>query len=171
MAVNPASRSRVSKFSDNDLKQLVRLVRSVFATLKRGGAVPPAFKEAFERSSLGPRHGPALAMIASEGELSVSELAEILGLSLSTTSLLVGELSRAGLVARAEDERDRRRTIVRLSEEYRAEAEAWFRDRIEPFRRTLQRLTPAQRAAFLEGWRVLAEELSSGPSEGPDSYQ
>jgi DNA-binding MarR family transcriptional regulator len=164
MAVNPASRSTVPKFSDKDLKELVRLLRHVVATLKRGGSVPPVFQQAFARSSLGPRHAPALAMIASEGELSVSELAEILGLSLSTTSLLVGELSRAGLVARAEDERDRRRTIVRLSDAYRADAEEWLQQRLEPFRRTLAALTPSQRAAFLEGWRVLAREVSRDPS-------
>lgn len=160
MAVNPASPASVPKSSDKELTELIRLVRQVFATLKREGSVPEPFKEAFERSSLGPRHAPALAMITSEGELSVSELAEILGLSLSTTSLLVGELSRAGLVARAEDEHDRRRTLVRLSDEYRAEAEEWLRDRLDPFRKTLDTLTRAQRAAFLQGWRILAGQLS-----------
>jgi DNA-binding MarR family transcriptional regulator len=72
----------------------------------------------------------------------------------------VGELSRAGLLARAEDERDRKRTIVRLSDEYHAEAAKWLCDRLDPFRRTLAALTPSKRARFLEGWRILAREAS-----------
>src|SRR2546421_8307766 len=118
----------------------IPLVRTVFRGLKRGGPVPPPFQDAFERASLGPRHVPPLLTVTFEDELSVSRLAEELGLSLSTTSLMVGELSRAGLLERSEDESDRRRTIVRLNEAYREDVEAWLKERMDPFQRTLQRL-------------------------------
>jgi DNA-binding MarR family transcriptional regulator len=165
MAVNRASQSRPDQSGpdesvEEELSELVRRLRPVFAALKRSGPAPASFEEAFQRTSLGPRHAPAVMAVAFEGELSVSDLAEMLGLSLSTTSLLVGELSRAGIVDRAEDERDRRRTIVRLNEHYRADAEAWLQERLVPFRRALRRLTAPERAGFLEGWRVLAEEMS-----------
>ncbi len=167
MPVNPLSQSASDEaLLQHELEELVRRVRPVFAALKRGGPIPPRIEAAFKQTSLGPRHGPVLMLVALEGELSVSDLAELLGLSLSTTSLLVGELSRAGMVERAEDERDRRRTIVRLNEQYRAEASAWIQQRVEPFRRTLMRLTADERAGFLEGWRVLAEELGGQALEG-----
>src|SRR5437764_4011702 len=139
------------------------LVRAVFGALKRGGPVPAPFEEAFRRASLGPRHVAPLLTVTFEKELSVSRLAEELGLSLSTTSLMVGELSRAGLLERAEDETDRRRTIVRLNEDYREGVAAWMNERLDPFRRTLERLSPRARASFIEGWRILGEEASRIP--------
>jgi DNA-binding MarR family transcriptional regulator len=156
---------------EEELGELVRRVRPVLIALKRGGPAPPKVKDAFERTSLGPRHAPALMTVALEGKLSVSELAEQLGLSLSTTSLLVGELNRAGLLERAEDDSDRRRTIVRLNAEYRDEAEVWLQERLDPFRRTLQRLSPSARANFLEGWRILDEESSRIVSDADPDCQ
>lgn len=137
-------------------------MRPVLAALKRGGPPPAIFHEAFLSGALGPRHAPVLMAVALEGGLSVSAIAERLGLSLSTTSLLVGELDRAGLVVRVEDERDRRRTLVRLAEGYREAAEGWLQARLEPLRRTLVRLSPPSRAGFIEGWQILREELERG---------
>jgi hypothetical protein len=130
---------------DRDLRTLAGHMRPVFAALKRGGPMPKSFQEEFERSALGMRHVPEL--------------------SLSATSLMVGELSRAGLLERAEDEHDRRRTIVRIPDEYRDSVDAWLQVRLDPLRRTLERLSPRARENFLEGWRILEEETSQIPDE------
>jgi DNA-binding MarR family transcriptional regulator len=90
----------------------------------------------------------------------VSELARRLGLGLSTTSAIVGQLSRAGLLERAEDEADRRRTIVRLNDKDREVIGAWAERAIAPLRGTLERLSPAARAQFMDGWRILHEEAT-----------
>jgi DNA-binding MarR family transcriptional regulator len=155
----------IDKSVDADLRTLAGHMRPVFAALKRGGPMPAQFEEAFERASLGMRHVPVLMTVMLEGQLSVSDLAHKLELSLSATSLMVGELSRAGLLERAEDEVDRRRTNVRVSEEYREGVDAWLHDRLEPMRRTLERLSPRARANFLEGWRILHEESARIPAE------
>jgi DNA-binding MarR family transcriptional regulator len=161
LAVNPTSqRDELAA----DLAELVSYIRPVFGALKRGGPMPEQFAEAFERAALGPRHVPVLMTVTLAGELggglSVSDLAEQLDLSLSTTSLMVGELSRAGLLERSEDESDRRRTLVRLNGAYREGASEWLQERLDPLRRTLERLTPRARANFLEGFRILAEETA-----------
>jgi DNA-binding MarR family transcriptional regulator len=158
MTVNPISETAPESSLDEDLRVLVEHLRPVLIGLKGGSPPPARFHEAFERGSLGPRHAPALLAVAFAGQASVSELAKRLGLSLSTTSLLIGELSRAGLCSRTEDESDRRRTLVQLDPAYGEEAAVWLRQRLEPFRRTLERLSPAARAGFMEGWRILAEE-------------
>jgi len=155
----------VKQSVEDDLRTLVGHLRPTFAALKRGGPMPPAFEEAFERASLGMRHVQVLMTVTLEGELSVSDLAHKLELSLSATSLMVGELSRAGLLERAEDEHDRRRTIVRVADEHREGTEAWLEQRMEPLRRTLERLSPRARAQFLEGWRILHEETGRIPGE------
>jgi DNA-binding MarR family transcriptional regulator len=158
MTVKPSPETALNDSLDQDLRTLVAYLRPVLTGLKGGSPPPARFHEAFERGSLGPRHAPALLAVAFEGQLSVSELAKRLGLSLSTTSLLVGELSRAGLCSRTEDETDRRRTLVELDPAYGEEAAVWLRERLEPFRRTLEQLSPKARAGFMEGWRILAEE-------------
>ena len=102
----------------------------------------------------------ALLAVAAAEPISVSALAKRLGLLLSSTSTIVGELSRAGLLERAEDDRDRRRTIVRVHEDYRKAMEGWLEIAVAPIRQTLERLSPQARAHFMEGWRILGEEAA-----------
>ena len=154
----------ITESVEGDLRALVEHLRPTFAALKRGGPIAAPFAAAFEGASLGMRHVPVLMNVTLEGELSVSDLAHKLELSLSATSLMVGELSRAGLLERAEDEHDRRRTLVRVAEPYRDDVDAWLQERLDPLRRTLERLSPRARANFLEGWRILHEETSRIPS-------
>ena len=102
---------------------------------------------------------------------SVSELAERVGLSVATTSLLVGELSRAGILARTEDERDRRRTIVTIATEHEETVGGWVRRMLEPMRSALDRMSPRARADFMRGLRILAEETTRHSVELEDRAQ
>jgi len=131
----------------------------------RGGAVPPALAEAFRRGSLGPRHMPPLFVLVRRGPSSVGELAERLRLAPATASLLLNELSRAGLVERHEDEHDRRRTIVSVPPEQRRLFQQLADERIGLIRRTLSRLEPEAQAHFAEGLRILAEESAAMAGE------
>ena len=78
----------------------------------------------------------------------------------ATASLLTNELNRAGLLERREDEHDRRRTIVSLPEEHRGLFQDVARRRLAPLERTLERLSPGARIQFIEGMRILGEELA-----------
>ena len=159
---------------DVQVRELIALFAGIFKGLKqdREEEKPEELQRAFEQGSLGERHFPPLIVLSLEGPMSVSELADRVGLTVATTSLLVGELSRAGLVERSEDEQDRRRTIVTLSEEIRKIAEPRIKEHLQPFRRTLERLSPAARAHFMEGMRVLNEEAGGfGAGTNPADCQ
>jgi DNA-binding MarR family transcriptional regulator len=161
MAVNRVTTTRAAKedASSEDVREVLRLFVSVLTGLKRGrDEVPASFREAFESGGLGPRHVPVLMVVGFDGPLSVGQIAERIGLSLATTSLMVGELDRHGLVERAEDERDRRRTLVRLPADHRAIIDNWSHERAAPVARALERLSPTTRKHFMEGLRVLADE-------------
>jgi DNA-binding MarR family transcriptional regulator len=151
---NPQQRPEV----EEDILEFVMLLPTTTRNLKSAGPPPAALLEARERFDLGPRHMAPLLTLALAGPLSVTELSDALGLQLSSTSTLVGQLSRAGLLARVEDEHDRRRTIVHLAEEYRTELEQWLDRVLAPVRATFERLSPPTRAHFMEGWRILSEE-------------
>lgn len=148
-----------------EARELAQLFAEVAVGLKRAHVEAPSeLVEAARRGGLGPRHASALLVLAFEDGVSVSEIAERIGLSLPTTSQLVGELSRAGLVERTEDEHDRRRTIVRVADVHRPSIAALLEQHIAPMQRTLARLAPEARANFLAGFRILREEV--GPREG-----
>jgi DNA-binding MarR family transcriptional regulator len=146
---------------EENLDELSSLLWETFRGLKQSSPPPQELRDAATRGSLGPRHMPALLAVAAAGPLSVSDLARRLGLGLSTTSAIVGQLSRAGLLERAEDDADHRRTIVRLQDDHRAVIGKWTEQTLAPLRGSLERLTPRARAQFMEGWRILHEEATS----------
>jgi DNA-binding MarR family transcriptional regulator len=153
---------------EDDLTELTALLPVTLHDLKSSVPAPMPMRDAMERASLGKRHAPALLAVAAAEPISVSELAKRLGLLLSSTSTIVGELSRAGLLERAEDDQDRRRTIVRVHEDYRDAMEDWVAVAVAPIRDTLERLSPQARAHFMEGWRILKEEAGTRASLGVD---
>jgi DNA-binding MarR family transcriptional regulator len=168
MAVKTQPQIDPQESIEEDVTQLISVLPVTLHNLKRSVPAPMPMRDAMERASLGPRHANALLSVAASEPISVSELAKRLDLLLSSTSTIVGELSRAGLVERAEDERDRRRTIVRVHVDYRDAMEAWVALAIAPIRRTLERLSPDVRAHFMEGWRVLQEEAALHASDSDD---
>jgi DNA-binding MarR family transcriptional regulator len=171
MAVKSNPRSKSAPSVQEDLTEFTYLMTTTLRDLKSAGPPPIEIRDAVEGGSLGKRHMPALLAVAAAGPISVSNLAKRLGLLLSSTSTLVGELSRAGLLERAEDDEDRRRTIVRLHEDHREAMEAWLEVAVAPIRNALERLTPEARAHFMEGWRILREEAAlrgSDDDQGAD---
>lgn len=152
---------------EQDVAEFAALLSGTLRDLKSVGPPPAAIREALDRGALNERHKPALLAVAAAGPISVSELAKRLGLLLSSTSTIVGELSRAGLLERGEDEHDRRRTIVRLHADYSEAMEAWLELAFGPLSKALERLSPQARAHFMEGWRLLHEEAGLRASSAP----
>ena len=138
---------------DEQVRELIYLLRAIARRLR-----PPELAELVQEAAasglVGRRHLPVLLSLAVEGPTSVSELAP------ATASLLTNELNRAGLLERREDEQDRRRTIVSLPERYRGLFEEVARRRLAPLERTLTRMGPRARTQFMEGLRILGEELA-----------
>lgn len=160
MASAPTRQGAPPRDVEADLEELTSLLAGTFRGLKQSAPAPQQLLDAATDESLAPRHMPALIAIAAVEPLSVTALARRLGLGLSTTSAIVGELSRAGVVERSEDESDRRRTIVRLRESHREAIGRWAVQARAPLRSTLERLSPRARRSFMEGWRILHEEAT-----------
>ncbi|MFD0662166.1 MarR family transcriptional regulator [Thermocatellispora tengchongensis] len=103
-----------------------------------------------------------LALLLFDGPMTVNELACRLEVAPATVSLMVGDLSRRGVLERREDEADRRRTIVSIPDERRPAIDAWLARGATAWRRALGPLTPEQRRMFVDTMlayeRDLAEE-------------
>lgn len=159
------ARPRRTETRDETAEELHRLLSHVVRGLRRQGPPPRELRAAFRAAGLGPRHVGVLAHLAAEGPMTVGELAERLRVSLAHASLMAGALTRAGLAERREDDRDRRRTIVTVSERYGEPIREWLRGRIEPLRDVLAELSADERDALVRAMRLLDERLS-GLHEG-----
>ena len=89
------------------------LPQLAFALKRRAGEVPAILKVG---GSHGERHIARSRVARSGSAATVSELARRIDMSIAHASMVVGDLSRAGLVVREHDENDRRRVVVSLSE-------------------------------------------------------
>src|SRR5215218_2796794 len=156
--------------STEEATELLALLSGVLIGLKkrpaRGSRKHDELAQAFERSELGERHVAPLVQLVLKGPASVSELAERIGLTPATTSLLVGELNRAGFVERREDEADRRRTIVSIDSSIEEVVRPSLDETLAPLGRGLDRMSAAQRAQLMDGLRILNEEMGRGNGSG-----
>lgn len=106
--------------------------------------------EALRSFSLAPRHLSLLAYLLLDGPMTVNELATRLEVAPTTVSLLIGDLSRKGILERREDERDRRRRIVALAPDHQSAISAWLAPGATAWRTALAPLTPGQRRLFVD---------------------
>ncbi|EIV94819.1 MarR family winged helix-turn-helix transcriptional regulator [Frankia sp. QA3] len=113
--------------------------------------MPPELRGIFDAHGLTARHGAVLTQLLTGKPASVTELAARLGVSLSTASQLVGNLSDAGVVERREDPSNRRRTLVSLREQHRPAVESFVATRSAPLLRAMAGLSARDRAGFVAG--------------------
>lgn len=140
---------------DDGIRTLLLLMPRLVGRTKRL-PVPEALKSL----DLAPRHLSLLAYLLFDGPLTVTELAARLEVAPTTVSLMVGELSRKGVVERREDDSDRRRTIVALAEGNRPAVDAWLSRGARAWRTALAPLTPAERALFIRTLQAYEQEVS-----------
>lgn len=105
-----------------------------------------------------------LAILAEEGPLVIGQIAQRLGVGLSTGGHLVDRLVQAGLAERAEDVGDRRRTVARLAPSGEA---IYGQLRIGPQRlqAVLQEMDDNDLQALLQGMCALNRIIGKNASE------
>jgi DNA-binding MarR family transcriptional regulator len=138
--------------STDDGLSVDEAIRSLLLLMPRlvGRAKRLPVPEALRSLDLAPRHLSLLSYLLFDGPMNVTELAERLEVAPTTVSLMVGDLSRKGVVERREDEADRRRTIVRIDDGARADVDAWLARGAGAWRTALGPLTADQRALFVK---------------------
>ncbi|PRY54049.1 DNA-binding MarR family transcriptional regulator [Glycomyces artemisiae] len=130
---------------DDAIRELLLLMPRMVGRAKRL-PVP----EKVRSLDLSPRHLSLLALLLFDGAATVNDLAARLEVAPTTVSLMVGELSRKGVLERREDDADRRRRIVSISDEMRPDIEAWLAGSAAAWRKALTPLTETERVVFVE---------------------
>jgi DNA-binding MarR family transcriptional regulator len=113
-----------------------------------------------EAIGLGTTESQTLSYLAVHGSSGQSELARDLGLTSSALTALVDRLERQGVAERVRHPRDRRRTIVTLTDRGNAmvlESHRWLTA-------TLERIDPADLEKVSSSLAVIAEDLSTRSS-------
>src|SRR5215207_2373941 len=93
----------------------------------------------------------ALFILAARKELTVSQLAKVLGVGNPTASILVQQLVERGLVTRTEHTTDRRHTIIRLSAKGKEIGAGRRREREKQWQRWLSHLSDDELSALAHG--------------------
>ena len=151
---------------DDATRALMLLMSRVVGRTKRM-PVP----ESLQAFALAPRHRSLLAYLVFDGPLRVNELAARLEVAPATVSLMVGDLSRHGVVVRREDDADRRRIVVSIADEHREAVEGWLAGSGRAWRAALEPLTAAQRQLFVDTFRTYEQALGSDSWSTHDSAQ
>jgi DNA-binding MarR family transcriptional regulator len=141
---------------------LLGALRTVVKRLQRTTLpADPRTEAVWRESAPAPRHVAALMYVVAHDRISVSALAEQLGVSLATASQVVTDLEDAALVERVDDPSDRRRTLVQVAEVNRELADGLLDTRLRPVQRALDRMRPAEQRALVRGLELIAEELEN----------
>ena len=142
-------------------------VRSMLLLMPRlvGRAKRLPVPKALQGMDLAPRHLALLAYLQYDGPLTVSELADRLEVAPTTVSLMVGDLSRRGILTRAEDDADRRRRIVAIAPGYATPITEWLSGSAAAWTEVLEALTSAQRATIVATMRAYENALEQHVSD------
>lgn len=103
----------------------------------------------------------ALVMLAHHEALTMSQLAKLLGTGNPAASILVQPLVERGLLTRAEDFDDRRRTVVSLSQQGAALVAGPRKEREAQLRRWLNRLSDEELSSLMRGLNALNDVVQS----------
>jgi DNA-binding MarR family transcriptional regulator len=147
---------------DEGVREMILLLPRLVARSKRM-PVPDQLRD----FALTPRHLSLLAMLLYDGASSVKELAGQLQVAPTTVSLMVGDLSRQGILERREDDRDRRRTIVTIADDHRAAIEGWLAAGADAWRTAFEPLSPAERALVINALLTFERETMAATRQ-PD---
>jgi DNA-binding MarR family transcriptional regulator len=98
-----------------------------------------------------------LFLLDEEGGLTIKQVAEFLGRSMSVTSRLLDQLVERGLVSRREDEQDRRMKRVAITESGRTFIETLEQRRAETQVAVIESLLPEEQAEVARAMALLAE--------------
>lgn len=118
---------------------------------------------------LAPRHLSLLSILLFDGPMTVNDLAGRLEVAPTTVSLMVGDLSRKGVLERREDEGDRRRRIVSITDAQQPPIRAWLARGAAAWQDALSPLTPAERRTVVA--TLLAYEKGMDESPEPDPQE
>ena len=141
--------------STSDEMTTAEAVRSMLLLMPRlvGRAkrlpIPPALRGL----DLAPRHLALLAYLQYDGPLTVNQLAARLEVAPTTVSLMVGDLSRHGILTRAEDDADRRRRIIAIAADAAVPITQWLSGSAAAWTEVLDALTPGERATIVATMR------------------
>ncbi|MEO3749120.1 MarR family winged helix-turn-helix transcriptional regulator [Streptomyces sp. B6B3] len=146
-------------------------VRAMLLTLPRlvGRIKRTPVPEPLRSANLAPRHMSLLLHLMFDGPTPVKDLAARLEVAPTTVSLMVSDLGRHGVVERRADPKDRRRTIVTLTEDpaTRVAVDAWLAHGARAWQKVFDGLSPTERATFVRAIQLYEAEVAGQDDPEP----
>lgn len=112
-----------------------------------------------------------LAVLSGDEPMTIGRVADLLGITLPTASHLVDKLVRAGFAERSDDPLDRRRAVVRPSEQGAALMRSLREFSQSYLLACLAHMSDADIAALMQGMTALADATEALKSEADERTQ
>lgn len=109
----------------------------------------------FKKLNLTGPQGMLVGTLAHHGEMKISDLSDMLGLSNSTVSGIIDRLENQGLVERVRSKEDRRVVYVNVTPKFRKESRENFEEINKIFDTMMDKATPEEMQAILKGLETL----------------
>jgi DNA-binding MarR family transcriptional regulator len=129
-------------FEPSSAREKAELVRTVLAEMRALSLATDDLDEAIAiRFGVARSDARGMDVLSQRGELTIGELAAAVGLTYPAASALVDRMERAGYVTRTHQSVDRRKVVVRPTEEAVRQETLVFRDLIAAMARLADRCT------------------------------
>jgi len=130
---------------------IVQVMKKVMSKIKQ--EIGCHFKE---MNLTGPQ-GMLMGTLAHHGEMKISELSEKIGLSNSTVSGILDRLESQGLVERVRSKEDRRVVYIRVTDEFKKQAQKQFDEINEVIEQMMNKAKPEELDTILKGMETLKD--------------
>lgn len=132
---------------------IVQLMKKVMNTMRQ------RMHNHFKEINLTGPQGALVGTISHYGEMKVSDLSEILGLSNSTVSGIIDRLEKQGLIERIRSKEDRRVVYVKITDEYRKNSQRHFEESNKIIEEMMDEASPEELEIIFEGMRTLQKVM------------
>lgn len=133
--------------------EIIRTIKQVGHTVKK------SFHKQYKDMNITGPQGMLIGTLAHCGEMKISDLSEKLGLSNSTVSGIIDRLEKQNIVERIRSEEDRRVIFVKMTDEFRKNSDARFKEIEKYIADKISKASPEELDKVLEGLNILKRIL------------
>jgi Transcriptional regulators len=153
------SKSNESEEGEHSMEEISKAVRVVQIMKKIMSEIKQKVGSHFREMNLTGPQGMLMGTLAHHGEMKISDLSEILGLSNSTVSGILDRLENQGYIERIRSREDRRVVYVKVTDEFKKKSQKQFEEINKMVEQMMEKATPEELETILKGMNTLEKVM------------
>lgn len=149
------SETNESKEGEHSMEEVSKAVRIVQLMKNIMGEIKQKVGNHFREMNLTAPQGMLIGTLAHHGQMKISDLSEILGLSNSTVSGILDRLENQGFIERTRSKEDRRVVYVKVTDEFKKKSQKQFEDINKMVEQMMEKASPEEMETIFRGMDTL----------------